>query len=92
MNTNAKSWPVIHGLFLTLIFESFLFFAYFEAKPVMGGKGFFKVKGGGWQAIFEAPRRGGIGFLKVKSSIPEIDFCDSIAWSLINWGVKSEEL
>ena len=25
---------------------------------------------------------GGIGLLKVKSSIPEIDFCDSVAWSL----------
>ena len=56
LNTNAKGCPVIHGLFLAFIFGSFLFFWVFRSKTCRGegGKGFFKVKGGG-QALFEAP-------------------------------------
>jgi len=40
---------------------------------------------GWWRGaeLFEAPRRS-IRFFKVKPRIPEIDFYDSIAWSLIS--------
>ena len=61
LNTNAKGWHVIHGLFLAFIFGLFLFFRVFWSKTCHGGaKNFSRSKEGGL-ALFEAPRRGGHG-------------------------------
>ena len=38
--------------------------------------------GGGGNTFFKVGGRGGEGFLKVETKVPEEDFSNSIAWSL----------